>query len=154
MTVKPIACLLAAGALFLPTTATAAPAPAIAEAAAKKPCTSGSAAKRAACRKARRRTAASGGIHRGTYTCYQGGLTSSGSLFWGTFKVTAGNRYAISGSKGTFRRSGSRLVWLSGSLKKWKWEGRYRTSRTAAGVRQYHVDIIDRPNEIKIQCSD
>jgi hypothetical protein len=93
-------------------------------------------------------------IHRGTYTCYQGGLTSTGSLYWGTFKVTRGNRYAISGSKGRFRRSGRRLIWRSGSLKKWTWEGRYRTSRTPSGKRQYHVELIDRPNEIKITCSD
>lgn len=94
------------------------------------------------------------GIHNGTYTCYQGGLTSEGSLFWGTFRVTKGTRYAITGSKGSFRRKGSRLIWKSGSLRKWKWKGRYRTSRTAAGERQYHVEIIDRPNRIKITCSD
>jgi hypothetical protein len=96
----------------------------------------------------------SAGIHNGAYTCYQGGLTSTGSAYWGTFKVTKGKRYAITGSKGTFRRRGARLIWKSGSLKKWKWTGRYRTSRTPAGERQWHVEIIDRPNEIKITCSD
>ncbi len=93
-------------------------------------------------------------VHRGTYTCYQGGLTSTGSLYWGTLEITSGNRYAITGSKGTFRRSGKKIIWKSGSLKKWKWQGEYRTSKTGGGVQQWHIDIIDRPNRIRIKCHD
>jgi len=95
-----------------------------------------------------------GSVHRGTYTCYQGGLTSTGSLYWGTLKITSGNRYAITGSKGAFRRSGKKIIWKSGSLKKWKWQGEYRTSKSGGGEQQWHIDIIDRPNRIRIQCHD
>ena len=114
-----------------------------------------SAAKKKANRRKKKRTGGAGGsVHRGNYTCYQGGLTSTGSMYWGYLKVKRGNRYEIVGSKGKFTRKGKRLIWKSGSLKKWKWEGEYRTSRTAAGERQWQIDIIDRPNRIRIQCLD
>lgn len=98
--------------------------------------------------------AAGGAVHKGNYTCYQGGLTSTGSVYWGYIKVKRGNRYEIPGSKGKLRRKGRKLVFRSGSLKRWKWKGRYYTSRTGAGKKQWHINMIDRPNRIKISCSD
>ena len=98
--------------------------------------------------------ASGGAVHRGNYTCYQGGLTSRGSLYWGYIKVKRANKYEIPGSKGKFKRKGKRLVFTKGSLKRWKWKGRYYTSKSGGGEKQWHIDLIDRPNEIRIWCSD
>jgi len=94
-----------------------------------------------------------GKIHRGNYTCYQGGLTSEGSLYWGYFKVKRGYKYEISGSSGKVKRKGKKLI-FTGTLKRWDWKGRYRTSRTGAGKKQWHIDLIDKPNDIRVQCHD
>jgi hypothetical protein len=94
--------------------------------------------------------AASAGIHKGNYTCYQAGY-----LYWGQFEVKQKNKYKISGGKGKFKvKNGKKLIFKKGPLKKWGWKGRYSTGRSPGGVKEWQIDLIDRKNGIKINCYD
>lgn len=93
--------------------------------------------------------AAGAGVHRGNYTCYQ-----AGSLYWGYFEVKGKNRYEIAGGKGKFKKKGKKLVFKSGSLKKWGWKGKYSSGRSLGGEKEWQIDLIDRKNGIKINCYD
>lgn len=93
---------------------------------------------------------AQAGVHKGNYTCYQ-----YGSYYWGYFEVKGKNKYEIAGGKGKFKlKKGKKLVFKSGSLKKWGWKGKYSSGRSLGGEKEWQIDLIDRKNGIKINCYD
>lgn len=80
----------------------------------------------------------------GRYVCYQGGLTSSGSYYWGYFDL-AGNAYLpFTGTGGDVTRESAELLSFSGGIfERYDWVGvlRLRDDDTTEVVLLERADL-------------